>query len=455
MATPIIMPQLGETVAEGKILTWFVKVGDVIGQGDRLFEVETDKVTVEVEATVAGALSEIRVGDGGVAKVGAVVAVIGGEAVQPQAAAAPAAAPQSSSSQSSPSQSSPSQSAPSAPVARSPFEEVATPLENHGPATAPNGLKVTPLARRLIARHGLDVAALAASVAARGGKRIAEADVQQAIGAAQAAAPAPGTRAPAASAPAALQLEGASIPLSGIRQKTAARLAENWRSIPHVFQAVEADFTAVEAVRSRHRQAFRAAHGTSLTYLPFIARATCLALAAFPLINARFDGTALFPSAEINLGIAVDLNHQGLVVPVVRNAGDLTVEGLAKAIGRMVEKARAGKLTADDLSGGTYSITNNGAFGTLFTSPIINAPQVAILSVDAIALRPMVVATDQGSFIAPRLAGMLGQSFDHRAFDGAYAAAFLSRLKTILETRDWASEFATSAFATSAFATSA
>ena len=446
MATPIIMPQLGETVAEGKILTWFVKVGDVIGQGDRLFEVETDKVTVEVEATVAGALSEIRVGDGGVAKVGAVVAVIGGEAVQPQAAAVPAAAPQSS-----PSQSSPAQSAPSAPVARSPFEEVATPLEKHGPATAPNGLKVTPLARRLIARHGLDVAALAASVAARGGKRIAEADVQQAIGAAQAAAPGPGTRAPAA----ALQLEGASIPLSGIRQKTAARLAENWRSIPHVFQAVEADFTAVEAVRSRHRQAFRAAHGTSLTYLPFIARATCLALAAFPLINARFDGTALFPSADINLGIAVDLNHQGLVVPVVRNAGDLTVEGLAKAIGRMVEKARAGKLTADDLSGGTYSITNNGAFGTLFTSPIINAPQVAILSVDAIALRPMVVATAQGSFIAPRLAGMLGQSFDHRAFDGAYAAAFLSRLKTILETRDWASEFATSAFATSAFATSA
>ena len=146
MATPIIMPQLGETVAEGKILTWFVKVGDVIGQGDRLFEVETDKVTVEVEATVSGALSEIRVGDGGVAKVGAVVAVIGGEAVQPQAAAVPAAAPQSS-----PSQSSPAQSAPSAPVARSPFEEVATPLEKHGPATAPNGLKVTPLARRLAA----------------------------------------------------------------------------------------------------------------------------------------------------------------------------------------------------------------------------------------------------------------------------------------------------------------
>lgn len=442
MATPIIMPQLGETVAEGKILTWFVKVGDVIGQGDRLFEVETDKVTVEVEATVAGALSEIRVGDGGVAKVGAVVAVIGGEAVQPQAAAAPAAAPQSSSSQSSPSQSSPSQSAPSAPVARSPFEEVATPLENHGPATAPNGLKVTPLARRLIARHGLDVAALAASVAARGGKRIAEADVQQAIGAAQAAAPAPGTRAPAASAPAALQLEGASIPLSGIRQKTAARLAENWRSIPHVFQAVEADFTAVEAVRSRHRQAFRAAHGTSLTYLPFIARATCLALAAFPLINARFDGTALFPSAEINLGIAVDLNHQGLVVPVVRNAGDLTVEGLAKAIGRMVEKARAGKLSADDLSGGTYSITNNGAFGTLFTSPIINAPQVAILSSDAIRLRPAVVETPQGPFVAPRLMGILGQSFDHRAFDGAYSAAFLSRLKSIIETRNWSQDMA-------------
>ena len=149
---------------------------------------------------------------------------------------------------------------------------------------------------------------------------------------------------------------------------------------------------------------------------------------------------ALTLSRDVNLGIAVDLDHNGLVVPVVRDAGDLTLIGLAKAIRRQIDKARAGKLSPDDLSGGTYSISNNGAFGTTFTAPIINAPQVGILSTDAIRLKPAVVSTPEGDFVAPRMIGMVGQSFDHRAFDGAYSAAFLSRLKQILETRDWAEE---------------
>ncbi|MBN9274272.1 MAG: 2-oxo acid dehydrogenase subunit E2, partial [Mesorhizobium sp.] len=178
------------------------------------------------------------------------------------------------------------------------------------------------------------------------------------------------------------------------------------------------------------------------TYLPFIARATCIALRDFPQVNARLDGGALVLSREVNLGIAVDLSHNGLVVPVVRNADDLTLPGLARAIGRQVEKARAGRLTADDFSGGTYSISNNGAFGTAFTAPIINAPQVAILSTDAIRLRATVVETPEGAFVAPRLTGTVGQSFDHRAFDGAYSAAFLSRLKAVLQERDWDAEFA-------------
>ncbi len=416
MTQTIIMPQLGETVAEGKILTWFKKPGDDINQGDKLFEVETDKVTVEVEAIIAGKLSEIRVGDGQTAKVGAVVAVVGGAAaadapVERKPAVTPALAP------------------------RSPFEEVVSPAANYGPARAANGLPVTPLARRLIAQNGLDVDSLATAAAARGARRIMEDDVQRALSARQATPPAAEIRQPTS-----YSLEGASMPLSAIRQKTADRLAENWRSIPHVFQGIDVDFTAVERVRAGAKQAFRAAHGFNLTYLPFIARAVCLALGEFPNINARFDGKALFPSRDVNLGIAVDLNHQGLVVPVIRSAGDLTVEGLAKAMGRMIEKARAGKLGADDMAGGTYSITNNGAFGTMFTAPIINAPQVAILSTDAITMRPAIVSTPQGEFIAPRLTGIVGQSFDHRAFDGAYSAAFLSRFKAIVETRDWSVE---------------
>jgi len=194
-------------------------------------------------------------------------------------------------------------------------------------------------------------------------------------------------------------------------------------------------------VRKAHKSGVQAAHGVSLTFLPFIARATCLALAAFPHVNARFDGQALTLSRDVNLGVAVDLDHNGLIVPVVRNAGDLTLIGIAKAMRRQIDKARAGKLAPDDLAGGTYSISNNGAFGTSFTAPIINAPQVAILSTDAIRLKPAVVSTAEGDFIAPRMIGIVGQSFDHRAFDGAYSAAFLSRLKQILETRDWSEEF--------------
>jgi pyruvate/2-oxoglutarate dehydrogenase complex dihydrolipoamide acyltransferase (E2) component len=209
-----------------------------------------------------------------------------------------------------------------------------------------------------------------------------------------------------------------------------------------VFQAIEVDFTSLDRLRRQRKDVFKKTQGFSLTYLPFIARATCLAIEAFPQINARFTGASLILPRDVNLGIAVDLSHHGLVVPVVRSAGDLTLVGLAKAMNRQIDKARTGKLTLDDLSGGTYSISNNGAFGTTFTAPIINAPQVAILSTDAIKLKPAIVSTPQGDFVAPRMIGMVEQSFDHRAFDGAYSAAFLSALKRILEERNWGDELA-------------
>jgi pyruvate/2-oxoglutarate dehydrogenase complex dihydrolipoamide acyltransferase (E2) component len=408
MANTIIMPQLGETVAEGKILTWFKAVGDDIKIGDRLFEVETDKVTVEVEAIVAGKLTEIRTGNGATAKIGAVVAVVGGEAVVPVVAAAPK------------------------PQAMAAFEEVKTPIKNFGKAKTPDGLRITPLARRLLSQGNADMSALAQFAASKNLQKIEEKDVQAFL------ISAPVTRSytpppPSFSA-------GDVITLNTIRTKTAERLTENWRNIPHVFQAIDVDFTDIEVVRARHKERFKAETGNSLTYLPFIARAVCIALQAFPQINARFDGKALTLSKDINLGFAVDLNHNGLVVPVVHAVQDFTLQGLAKAIGRQIDKARAGKMTAADMSGGTYSITNNGAFGTSFTTPIINAPQVAILSIDAIRKKPAVITTDLGDAIVPRLIGTVGQSFDHRAFDGAYSAAFLSKLKETLETKKWAGE---------------
>jgi pyruvate/2-oxoglutarate dehydrogenase complex dihydrolipoamide acyltransferase (E2) component len=410
MAQTIIMPQLGETVAEGKILAWFKAVGDEVKIGDRLFEVETDKVTVEVEATVAGKLTEIKTGNGATAKVGATVAVIGGDAVA--AKPAPVAATP----------------APPTPKGFSAFEEVHTPTDQFGNAKGPDGMRITPLARRLIAQRGLDVNALARDVVARGLKRIEVKDVLAFAPSAE--------QQPARAA----SFSGDVVTLNTIRQRTGEKLAENWRTIPHVFQAIDVDFTEIEIVRARHKERFKAETGTSLTYLPFIARAVCIALQAFPLINARFGGTTLTLSKDVNLGIAVDLNHNGLVVPVVHAVQDFTLQGLAKAMGRQIDKARAGKLSAADLSGGTYSITNNGAFGTSFTTPIINAPQVAILSTDAIRKKPAVITTDLGDAIVPRMIGTVGQSFDHRAFDGAYAASFLSKLKETLETKKWAGE---------------
>lgn len=440
MGANVVMPQLGETVAEGKIVSWFKKVGDTVNAGDRLFEVETDKVTIDVEAIEPGTIMEIRVVDGATAPVGAVVAVLGSTATGSSSAAPDIEKPLADK----------AKVAQKAAPALSVFEEVRTSRGLFGKA-AQEGIRLTPLARRLIAEQGIDRDDLVADARKKGLDRIAVKDVHAYRAAhLQAGAVSPPSAPQVRPAPLA-SVPSASLPIgprdevvafSSMRRKTADRLAESWRTIPHVFQALEVDFTAIDAVRKVRKDTFKADYGLSLTFLPFIARAVSIALREYPDLNARTDGARLVRCADVNIGIAVDLDHKGLIVPILRNADELTVPGLAKGIGRLVQKARGGKLGADDLAGGTYSITNNGAFGTQFTAPIINAPQVAILSTDAIRLRPAVISTSAGDFIAARMLGMIGQSFDHRAFDGAYSAAFLSRLKSVLETRNWEQEFA-------------
>lgn len=442
----VIMPQLGETVTEGKIGIWFKSVGDTVEAGENLFEIETDKVTMEVQATESGVVSEIRVGTGETVPVGTVVAVLGrvGEATSESArknAATALAGGREATAQAQ--EINPrvtargSQAKGCTPITLKPFEEVRTPSESYGPAEAPLGLKITPLARRLVKQNGLDLVALARSVRERGGWRIAAADVK----AAHARPPIKSGAGPAHVS----IVPGASDrvePLNRIRAQAASHLAEAWRTAPHVFQAVEVDFSGIDRARQAAKQTFLERHGVALTYLPFIARAVCLALAEFPRINATFDKDRLIVHRDVHLGIAVDLSHEGLVVPVVRHADEMTTSGLAKAIARQIDKARGGKLTPGDLEGGTYTISNNGSFGTLFTAPIINVPQVAILSTDAVRKRPVVVETEHGDAIAVRPVAVVGQSFDHRAFDGAYSASFLKRLKEIAETRDWSVELA-------------
>ena len=415
----VLMPQLGETSSEGTIAAWFKELGDAVKAGENLFEIETDKTAMEVQALASGVVAEIRVPAGGTAAVGAVVAVIDeGQVRKPGADSAAARRDARAAVDERP---------------YDPFNEVRTPAVNFGRARRPDGLRVTPLARRLISQNGFDADAVAAAVRQRGDSKITARDV-------------------AAVFPSLLAGEGASqrardetsrdhIVFNRIRRETGRRLVESWRHVPHVLQAVEIDFTHVMQARAAHREAF-AAHGLSLTFLPFIARAACLAIAAFPQVNAVLDGDGLTVVRDVHLGIAVDLGHDGLVAPVVHHAGAMSVAALAAAIHRQIGKARAGRLTPDDLDGGTYTISNNGSFGTLFTAPIINAPQVAILSTDAIRKRPVVVETEVGDVIVPRPVGIVAQSFDHRAFDGAYSAAFLARLKDIVERRDWLSEFA-------------
>ncbi len=428
------MPQLGETVAEGKVANWFKKVGDKVAAGDNLFLIETDKVSMEVQATEAGTLTEIRVSAGETVPVGTVVAVLGKagdkpevqkptrlqmQKVPPTAAEPPkiaaTAAPAASSYRT---------------MALAPFEEVRTPVGIAPPPEAAlDGLKITPLARRLIRDTSADPAAIARHVKARGGWRIAAADVTAAPGAP-----------PLARAPMTLRDGDTVEPLNRIRAQTAANLAEAWRTIPHAFQAVELDVTGIAAARDKAKATFERHHGVALTYLPFIARALCIALGEFPRANASFDRDRLILHRDINLGIATDLDQDGLIVPVVPHAEDLNVAGLAKVIARLAEKARSGKLTPADLAGATYTLTNNGSFGTRFTMPVINPPNVAILSFDAVHKAPVVVDGPKGDSVAIRRVAIIGQSFDHRAFDGSYAGSLLRRIKEIVETRDWTVE---------------
>ena len=227
------------------------------------------------------------------------------------------------------------------------------------------------------------------------------------------------------------------IPFSNLRRLTAEHMVRSRATSPHVLQAVEADFARVAPARASVGEGWKKREGFSLTWLPFIAKAACEAIRDFPRVNATVDGERLVVYRRVNLAIAVDLDFDGLVAPVIRNAQDLTLHELARAIRDVSERARANRLTPEDFKGGTYTISNSGVFGTMITAPIINQPQVAILSTDGVTKKPVVIEGPDGDSIAIRPVGVLAQSFDHRAIDGAYSAAFLKRLREILETRDW------------------
>ena len=369
----VIMPQLGETVSEGKVSVWHRKVGEAVSVKEALFDVSSDKAEMEVPAPADGVLTEIRIAAGETVPVGEVVAVI-----EPEGEAK-----------------------------KKPVPQVA------------HGDPLSPAVRRLLEKHGLDAASIAGTGA---GGRIKKKDVLARL---------------AASAPASGTDDVEIIPFDNLRKRTAEHMVRSKATSPHVLQAVEADFRKVALARAERGEEWAAREGFSLTWLPFVARAVCTAIGDYPRVNGFIEGEALAVHRRVHLAIAVDLDFGGLVAPVVRDAQDLPVAALARAIRDVATRARARQLAAEEFSGGTYTISNSGVFGTMITAPVINQPQVAILSTDGVSRKPVVVENEGSEAIGIRPIGVLAQSFDHRAFDGAYSAAFLARLRETIETTDW------------------
>lgn len=451
----VTMPQLGETVTEGTITQWFKNVGDAVAMDEILFEVSTDKVDSEVPSPVAGVVTEILAAEGDVVEVGQVLCRVGdvdaAPAAAPEAAPAPEPAPV-------PEPVPAPEAAPVAAPAPDPEPEAA-PAPDPADAPAPaatDGLILSPVVRRLIVDNGLD----ASQITGTGlGGRITRNDVEQVIQARAAgstpepAAPVPAApTAPAAAAPAApapvaeaptpaVGARDQVVPLNNIRKRTAEHMVMSKSTSPHVLTAMEVDYERVEQVRKTHKGAWKVEEGFSLTYLPFIARAVADALRDFPHLNASFGGDHLIVHDEVNMAIAVDIDFEGLLAPVVKNVDGKRLRQIARDITDVAGRTRTKQLTPDDLSGGTFTLTNAGQYGTMMQFPIINQPQVAILSTDGVKRKPVVVTDEFGNeSIAIHSVGVLALAWDHRAFDGAYAAAFLNRIQEILETRDWEAE---------------
>ena len=420
MSTPVVMPQMGESIAEGTIVRWFKHVGDTIERDEPLFEISTDKVDAEIPAPTAGVLTEIKVKEGETVPVNSVVATIGQPGETP---AAPAAAPNEHAAEAARLQ------APAPQAVRTTTAAGTQGVETPGFG---NEARVTrrssPLVRRIAREHQVDISQIPGTGT---GGRVTKHDMLKHLGQGQ-----PDDRI-ATSATAKPQPAGGPkfkpgdhvevVPMSVMRRKIAEHMVFSRRTSAHVHSAFEVDFTRVAQLRDAKKAEYEH-EGAKLTYLSFIARAAVDALREVPIVNASVDGDNIVYKRDINLGIAVALDG-GLIVPVVKNANEKSLLGLSKAIADVAARARAKRLTPEDVQDGTFTITNPGVFGALFGMPIINQPQVAILGVGAVEKRPVVI----GDAITIRSMAYLTLGYDHRIIDGAVADRFMSKLKEKLE----------------------
>jgi 2-oxoglutarate dehydrogenase E2 component (dihydrolipoamide succinyltransferase) len=435
----VIMPQMGESIAEGTVTKWLKNVGDRVERDEPLFEISTDKVDAEIPSPVAGVLKEIRVPPGTTVPVNTVVAVVAGEADKISTAATPPPPPAAP--------------APPAPPVQFQIEGEPAPPPPPPPVPAPaekprsemtaDELRITrssPVVRRIAAEHQVDIR----SVPGTGiGGRVTKQDILGHIGTQGGAAPSatptptlpppapatpppPTVAAPAGPAGARVQV----VPMSPIRKKTAEHMVLSKRVSAHVSTVFEVDMTRVAQLRETHRAAFEE-RGVRLTYTPFILKAVVDALKAFPVLNASIDGESVVYHKDVNLGVAVALDW-GLIVPVIHHADEKNVLGLARAVNDLAERARAKRLKVEEVQGGTFTVTNPGGLGSLFGTPIINQPQVAIMDIGTIEKRPVV----RDDAIAIRTMCYLALTFDHRLVDGADADRFMARVKATLQEFD-------------------
>ncbi len=478
MATEVVMPQMGESIAEGTITKWLKKVGDHVDRDEPLFEISTDKVDAEIPSPAAGTLTEILFKEGDTVEVNKPVAILdggGAAAAQPAAAQAPAQTSTPSQPQAAPARPEPqveaeaapppaaqpqadgktaapapeaSRSAPAAPEpAPAKPTSVAPSLEKqprdngHAAAATAEDLRRTkssPLVRKIAEEHGVDIGKLEGTGMSG---RVTKNDILSFIESGATAAPAR-----AASAPATGRVEEMSAPspvkpsegdrveqMSIMRKKISEHMVQSRRTSAHVTTVYEIDMTRIARLRDQYKDAFAERTGTKLTFMPFIFQAVTNALRKFPIFNAQVSGDQIIYKRDINLGMAVALDW-GLIVPVIKRADDLSISGLARAANDLADRARTKQLKPDEVAGGTFTITNPGVFGGLFGTPIINQPQLAILGVGKIEKRAKVLTTDDGEdFIGIRWMAYFALSFDHRVIDGADAERFLAYVKELLE----------------------
>lgn len=447
------MPQMGESIAEGTVSVWLKKVGDHVERDEPIMEISTDKVDAEIPSPAAGTLVEVVVTEGQTVEVGTIVAFIETEAGAAAAATAPAPAPVPEETQTTlPSATVGQPEAPPAPAPAAPSTDGAQSLEDR------LRTRSTPLVRKIAAEHGVEVATVQGT--GRGG-RVTKEDILRYVEEekpAPAAAPAQPKAAPAgapAPRPAAPEYEGGFPwdefftspqhptvqagpndrvePASRMTQIIANNMVQSRRISPHVHSYFEVDYTRLDRIRAKSKRLWEE-QGVKVTYTHFIAWAVARALREHPKLNASYSNHEIIYRADVNLGIAVALDH-GLIVPVVKNADELSLVGLAKRVNDIAARARSKKLSPDEIQGGTFTITNPGIFGTTIGFPIINQPQVAIMGVGGVEMRPAVVTDEFGNHaIVPRKRGYISLGYDHRLVNGADGDQFLARVKQLLET---------------------